>query len=242
MNVPAGSVGGGDGLLSFHGAVSECEEYFTISRQPGGPMPHGRLLFISRPYNGDANFWEARMKAISISLVALLAGSVVAVAQSPTAAQKQAVRSSCAADYRANCSSIPPGGMASLVCLEQHASALSPSCQSAVDAIAGTKAPAATPSTPAPAPPAAQQSDAGAPTGTPTPTHAQAPKPKPLPPSAPRTLRGEMRLAASACFADFARLCPNLPIGHGNVMGCLREHRAALDPACRSAMARAHGE
>jgi hypothetical protein len=65
----------------------------------------------------------------------LLLGIQAAFAQQrPTQAQGNAIRQSCRADYEANCASVPPGGMASLQCLQQHHAQLSPPCAKAVGA------------------------------------------------------------------------------------------------------------
>src|SRR4051795_13402724 len=97
--------------------------------------------------------------SIATALVLCLGQLSVTYAQTPTSAQRNALRQSCRADYEANCSSVPPGGMASLQCLQQHADALSPACRSAVGAVSGggrrSNAPA-----PAPAPVAERPSEA----------------------------------------------------------------------------------
>src|SRR4051794_289508 len=96
--------------------------------------------------------------SVATALVLCLGQLSVAYAQTPTSAQRNALRQSCRADYEANCSSVPPGGMASLQCLQQHADALSPACRSAVGAVSGgggrrSNAPAPAPArAPAPAP------------------------------------------------------------------------------------------
>src|SRR5271163_1522452 len=71
---------------------------------------------------------------------ALLASVIFAFAapvfsQAPTDAQRSAIRSACRSDYIAHCSSVPPGGMASLQCLQKNMSSLSSSCKAAVNAI-----------------------------------------------------------------------------------------------------------
>src|SRR3978361_1843008 len=93
---------------------------------------------------------------------AMLAGAIVisasAFAQAPTDAQRGAIRSACRSDYIAHCSSVPPGGLESLQCLQKNMSSLSGSCKSAVNAVsAGEKpaAPAAAEKTEAPAAPKA---------------------------------------------------------------------------------------
>ncbi len=50
------------------------------------------------------------------------------------------------------------------------------------------------------------------------------------------TFRQEMAIAAGSCAADFRLLCPNLPIGHGNVLFCLQVHANRLAPECKTAL------
>src|SRR5947208_2954702 len=88
--------------------------------------------------------------SVATALVLCLGQLSLAHAQTPTSAQRNALRQSCRSDYEANCSSVPPGGMASLQCLQQHMDALSPACRSAVGAVSGgggrhSNAPAAAP-------------------------------------------------------------------------------------------------
>ncbi len=63
----------------------------------------------------------------------------------PTQAQIGAMRQACRADYMKLCASIPPGGAASLRCLEQNSSSLSGACGRAVAAVSPDAAPAASP-------------------------------------------------------------------------------------------------
>ncbi|MGA8382237.1 MAG: hypothetical protein WB710_14035, partial [Stellaceae bacterium] len=70
---------------------------------------------------------------IALSVGVLFALALPAVAQQPTAAQRNAIRQACPADYQAHCASVPTGGRASLVCLQQHASSLSAACRRAVE-------------------------------------------------------------------------------------------------------------
>src|SRR5260370_12577897 len=74
-----------------------------------------------------------------------------ALSQAPTDAQRAAIKSQCRSDYMAHCSSIPPGGEASLQCLQKNMSSLSSGCQSAVRAVEPAAAPKAE-SPPAPVP------------------------------------------------------------------------------------------
>src|SRR5262249_42302370 len=108
--------------------------------------------------------WSAVLVAATIGI----AGD--ALAQQPSQAQLNALRSSCRNDYMAHCSSVPTGGAPALNCLKQHMSALSSGCQSAVSAIspatpapAGVPAravPASAPAAPAAPPPAMQAAPA----------------------------------------------------------------------------------
>src|SRR5215212_3843467 len=76
----------------------------------------------------------------ALMMAALCAGTGVAYSQAPSQAQRDAIKSQCRSDYMAHCSSVPPGGEASLQCLQKNMSSLSSSCQSAVRAV---EAPAA---------------------------------------------------------------------------------------------------
>ena len=80
----------------------------------------------------------------SLLLAATFALATQAFAQAPSEAQREAIKSNCRSDYIAHCSSIPPGGAASLECLQKNMSSLSASCAGAVRAV---EAPAAAPKT-----------------------------------------------------------------------------------------------
>src|SRR5258707_14066265 len=89
---------------------------------------------------------RVRMWAASLA-VGLTAVSLAAESQQPTQAQVSAIRSNCRADYQKLCASVPPGGAASLSCLQQHVTQTSPGCQQALRAVSGASAstaPAAT--------------------------------------------------------------------------------------------------
>jgi hypothetical protein len=181
--------------------------------------------------------WLASLAfGITIIPVALQATEI------PTAAQKHAIRSNCVSDYRAHCSSVPTGGMAALVCLEQHQSSLSPACQSAVKAVEGGSKSAT--STPATGAPAAKEKRADK-----APKTAGTAESKTAPATAADTFGGasrpalpfihELRIAARACATDFRLFCPNVPLGRGNAIFCLKVHGPRLAPACRAALTEA---
>ena len=182
----------------------------------------------------------------------LLVLTSLAMAQTPTPAQQQAIRSNCVADYRANCSGVPTGGMDALVCLEQHESKLSPGCKSAVEALdhgsggatASHSSTATTSTESAPAVKSAEGETAkaseGAAAATDEATKATAPAistaKTPATGRSPLSLRHEMRIAARSCAQDFRVLCPNLPVGQGNVLFCLKIHANRLSTPCRNAL------
>ncbi len=182
-----------------------------------------------------------RLMLFSVSAcLAGLAGIAAALAQVPTHAQQQAIRSSCVADYKANCSSVPTGGMDALICLEHHEANLSPACRSAVEAVDHGSSGSSPAAVQAAAKPAAEARPA-APAEKPATATAAAPATAEPPHHsavlAPElSLRQELRIAAGACARDFRLLCPGLPVGHGNVLFCLKVHEPRLDPICKTAL------
>ena len=135
-------------------------------------------------------------------------------AKKPSSAQVAAIRSACRADYQRNCASVPPGGAASLNCLEQNKAKLSASCQQAVNAAGGGAAPAA----------------GGAAAATPA-APAAAPATMVLRPMRPRE---ELFVLRSACGADVRALCGGIPVGG-------RPHRALPGRPGRIAVTRVQG-
>src|SRR5262245_10064034 len=86
-----------------------------------------------------------RRQALSaiITALALCSGTDASLAQQPTDAQKNAIRNNCRSDYMANCSSVTPGGIEALQCLQHNSAKLSAACRGAVAAITPRAAPAA---------------------------------------------------------------------------------------------------
>src|SRR5437868_9411716 len=119
------------------------------------------MTSISR---GAAALWPL------LAAVTFAAGTS-AFSQAPTEAQRAAIKSECRSDYMAHCSSIPPGGEASLQCLQKNMSSLAPGCASAVKAVEAPAAPKAesapaekkTETAPAAAKPAAETKTEAAP-------------------------------------------------------------------------------
>lgn len=141
-------------------------------------------------------------------------------AQKPTDAQTAAIRSACRSDYQKNCASVPPGGAASLQCLQKNVSKLSSGCQKAVSAVVGEAAPAAGGA------PAAAAAPAGAATA-PTPALV-------LRPMRPRE---ELFVLRSACGGDVRTLCGGVAPGGGRIVQCLAVRAADLSPACKDVLA-----
>jgi hypothetical protein len=67
--------------------------------------------------------------------VALLMATLPAMAQQPTQAQRDAVRSACRSDFLKNCSGVPRGGREALQCLRDNKAKLSAACDQAISAI-----------------------------------------------------------------------------------------------------------
>jgi hypothetical protein len=170
---------------------------------------------------------------------ALLAGAIAisasALAQAPTDAQREAIRSACRSDYMAHCSSVPPGGMESLQCLQKNMSSLSGSCKSAVNAV---EAPAA-------APAAKSETPAAAPTAE-TPAATEPAKPAaPAPAAAPKAAAGsaakkptDAQIAAirSACRSDYPKVCAGVPTGGAPALQCLEKNKSKVSSGCQQAL------
>lgn len=182
---------------------------------------------------------HATMIGVALSLCA-----DAALAQQPTDAQKNAIRNNCRSDYMANCSSVTPGGIEALQCLQHNSAKLSSACRGAVAAITPREAPpaaapaqspvAAPPPAPAAGPAAAPVRPAGAPRPS---THAAVP-PTESAPSRPRQPSGAERAAIrQACQADFMSRCAGVQPGGAQALQCLQGHAPELSAGCRSALA-----
>ncbi len=174
---------------------------------------------------------------------AMLAGAIVvsasAFAQAPTDAQREAIRSACRSDYMAHCSSVPPGGLESLQCLQKNMSSLSGSCKSAVSAVE-TPAPAAKSDTPA-APPKADTPAPAEPAKSPATT---------APAAAPKAAAGgaatkptDAQIAAirSACRSDYPKVCAGVPTGGAPALQCLDKNKSKVSSGCQQALSAAGG-
>jgi hypothetical protein len=176
----------------------------------------------------------------------LFAVATPALAQAPTDAQRSAIRSACRADYQANCASIPPGGMASLQCLQQNLSSLSPSCQSAVRAVetlaepkAEAKPEAKPESKPESAPAAAAREEPAAMPAKPA-AETAAPA-KAASTAAKKPSSAQIAAIRSACRSDYQRVCAGVPTGGAAALQCLEKNKSRVSANCEKAVSVASG-
>jgi hypothetical protein len=150
-----------------------------------------------------------------------------AFSQAPTDAQRSAIRSECRSDYEAHCASIPPGGEASLQCLQKNMSSLAPGCQAAVKAVE------------APAEPKAESAPAAKPAAETAPA-AAAPK---AAASAPANKPSSAQVAAirSACRSDYQKVCAGVPTGGAAALQCLEKNKSKVSGPCEKAVSAAGG-
>ena len=180
-----------------------------------------------------------RLKTVwaAVLVVSALGAAGDALAQQPSQAQLNALRSSCRGDYMAHCSSVPTGGAPALNCLKQHMSALSGGCRSAVSAISPAAPPAAVAasapaSAPAAAPPPApmiQAAPAAPPVAAP-PGAAAARKP------GPAQRQAEARAIGQACRADYRVHCAGIAPGGSASIACLKRNARTLSRGCLQAL------
>ena len=167
-----------------------------------------------------------------------IAVATPARSQAPTDAQRSAIRAECRSDYEAHCASIPPGGMASLQCLQKNMSSLSSGCQSAVRAV-GTPsesraepptAPAKTESEPAVAP----KEDSAAAPARPAAEGAATPK---AATATSKPSNANIAAIRSACRSDYSRVCAGVPTGGAPALQCLEKNKSRVSAACQKAVA-----
>ncbi|MEH2505485.1 hypothetical protein V1290_004296 [Bradyrhizobium sp. AZCC 1578] len=181
----------------------------------------------------------------------LLAAATFAIAapvlaQAPSQAQRDAIKSQCRSDYMARCSSVPPGGEAALQCLQKNMSSLSSSCQSAVRAV---EAPAAAPAKPAeaakpaePAKPAETAAPKSAAPAAATAAPAKSAEPKAAAaPAAGQPSSAQVSAIRSACRSDYPKVCAGVPTGGAPAVQCLEKNKGKLSAACEKAVAAASG-
>jgi hypothetical protein len=204
-----------------------------------------------------------RKAALWASMVVILfAAATAAYAQAPTDAQRSAIRSQCRSDYEAHCASVPPGGKASLQCLQKNMSSLSSGCQAAVRAVEAPAAPKpeSTPAAPkaesAPAAPKAESAPAAPAESAPAASTAKpaaetaAPPPASNPPPAAKAAAStgakkpssaQVSAIRSACRSDYQQHCTGVPTGGAAALSCLEKNKAKLSANCQKAVSAAGG-
>ena len=123
-----------------------CIKIATIHLQ-GNPkpkmMPHAKFFFaiafvillrwvrqLQRQQQGFIQMFNTLTRATTLGALmsaAIFATNTPSFSQAPSQAQRDAIKSECRSDYIAHCSSVPPGGEASLQCLQKNMSSLSSS-------------------------------------------------------------------------------------------------------------------
>jgi hypothetical protein len=174
-----------------------------------------------------------RAAALCASIATIsLAAATPSFSQAPTDAQRSAIRSECRSDYEAHCASIPPGGEASLQCLQKNMSSLSSGCQSAVRAVEPPAAPKAetAPAT-APAKPAAE---------TAAPTAPAAPKAA-ASTTSKKPSSAQVAAIRSACRSDYQKVCAGVPTGGAPALQCLEKNKSKVSASCEKAVSAASG-
>jgi hypothetical protein len=153
-----------------------------------------------------------------------------AFSQAPTDAQREAIKSQCRSDYMAHCASVPPGGAASLQCLQKNMSSLSSNCQSAVRAV---EAPAAPKAESAPAAPKAESAPAAA---TAKPASETAASKAAASSTAKKPTDAQVSAIRSACRSDYQKVCAGVPTGGAPALQCLEKNKAKVSAPCQQAV------
>ena len=186
----------------------------------------------------------SKIAATSATMLALatLVLATPALSQGPSEAQREAIKSECRSDYMAHCSSIPPGGAASLECLQKNMASLSAGCASAVKAVetpSETKAePKAEPAKeetkaePAAAPKTEPAPAAAKPAAEAAPKEAGAPK---------QPTSAQISAVRANCRSDYPKVCAGVPTGGAPALQCLEKNEAKLSASCKTAVMAATG-
>ncbi|SDI93581.1 MULTISPECIES: hypothetical protein [Bradyrhizobium] len=171
----------------------------------------------------------------AVMTAAIFASAAPAFSQAPTQAQRDVIKSECRSDYMAHCSGIPPGGEASLQCLQKNMSSLAPGCQSAVKAVEAPAAPKAE------AAPAEKKTETAPATETAAPKTSTAAAAAPKAAAAKQPTSAQISAIRSACRSDYPKVCAGVPTGGAPALQCLEKNRAKLSAGCEKAVAAATG-
>jgi hypothetical protein len=181
-------------------------------------------------------------KTASLLLAATFALATQAYAQGPSEAQREAIKSNCRSDYIAHCSSVPPGGAASLECLQKNMGSLSASCASAVRAV---EAPAAAPKTEkAEEPKAEPKSEPKSESKAEPKEAAPAKETKSAEPKAAggkKPSQAQISAIKSSCRSDYPKVCAGVPTGGEAALECLEKNKSKVSAACAKAVAAVGG-
>jgi hypothetical protein len=183
-----------------------------------------------------------RAEKFCASLATVFAIATPAFAQAPTEAQRSAIRSECRSDYMAHCSSVPPGGIESLQCLQKNMSSLSSGCEAAVRAVEPAAAPKAE-SAPAAAPKAetaAPKTETAPPAASAKPA-AETATPKAASTTTKQPSTAQVSAIRSACRSDYPKVCAGVPTGGAPALQCLEKNKAKLSAGCEKAVSAASG-
>ena len=186
--------------------------------------------------------------ATPAALLAFTAVSIAtsAFAQAPTETQREAIKSECRSDYIAHCSSIPPGGAASLECLQKNMANLSAGCAGAVRAVEAPTETKAEPREETKAEPKEEtkvepkEEPKPAPATT-TAKPAAGPAPKAASAPAKQPTGAQISAIRSACRSDYPKVCAGVPTGGAPALQCLEKNEARLSASCRKAVAAVSG-
>jgi hypothetical protein len=225
--------------------------YKITSVEAAAPARQRRGFIQMIPTSRRAAALAAPAAAVIFAVAFTLA--TPALSQAPTGAQRSAIRSQCRSDYQAHCASVPPGGAASLQCLQQNMSSLSSGCQTAVRAVGGAAEPKAE-SAPPPATPKADAAPAAASKAEPAPP-AAAPNAAPAPAAAAanpankpaaatmanKPSSAQVAAIRSACRSDYQKVCAGVPTGGAPALQCLEKNKSKVSARCEQAVSAAGG-
>jgi hypothetical protein len=188
----------------------------------------------------------SRAAALWMSMLTVgIAIATPAYSQAPTAAQRSAIRAECRSDYEAHCASIPPGGMASLQCLQKNMSSLSSGCQSVVRAVGspseGKAEPPTTPAKTESEPTVAPKEESAAVPSAPAAEGAATATPGAATAATSKPSNANIAAIRSACRGDYSRVCPGVPTGGAPAMQCLEKNKSRVSAACQKAVAAVNG-
>jgi hypothetical protein len=216
----------------------EPETENDIARESFSPARSYLLWLKRRPprqqqgFNQMVNTLKRAATLGALMISAIFATATPALSQAPTDAQRAAIKSECRSDYIAHCSSVPPGGIESLQCLQKNMSSLASGCQAAVRAV---EAPAAAETAPAATTTAKPAAESAAPkTAEPA-----APKAAAAPAGKPSS--AQISAIRSACRSDYPKVCAGVPTGGAPALQCLAKNKSKLSANCATAVAAASG-